>query len=420
MSTIHIIGAGLAGLSTAVRLIREGRPVRVYEGARRAGGRCRSFVDASIGQLIDNGNHLVMSGNHSALTYLDEIGARDTVIEPPHAIYPFVDLKTGDRWTLKPGKSRIPVWLFDRARRVPDTGVTDYFEILKIALAGSKRNVSEVIRMDGPLYERFWEPLTLAALNTVPQRGTASLLWAVLRETFMKGEAACRPVIARDGLGPTFIDPATSLLEACGKSIRYNALLRSMTIADNTVTALDFGAETVALEPGDGVVLAVPPHRAADLIPGLPVPGEGETIVNAHFRIPEPFSLPGGVPVIGVLNSLTHWIFVRDDIVSLTISAAGDVADRTSDELIPVLWEETRRALDLPHETWSAARIIKERRATFDQSPESVAKRPKPKTGMRNLFLAGDWTDTGLPATIESAVRSGHNAAAAVTRALAA
>ena len=409
---VHVIGAGLAGLAAAVRLRRAGRSVSVYDAAPRAGGRCRSFYDEKLGRLIDNGNHLMLSGNRSAMAYAEEIGARDPFMTTEGANFPFIDLKTGARWAIRMDDGPIPYWMLRSATRVPDTGITDYLGALRIALAGPDRRVSEVVKSRGPIYERFWEPLTIAALNAHPQDGAARLLWAVLKETFLRGGAACRPVIAREGLGPALIDPAVAALREGGAEIRFGARLRRIEFAEAAV-ALDFGDENITLGPDDAVVLAVTPSRARQLLPGLTTPGERGVILNAHFVLREPIA-SAYAPFIGLLNSTAHWIFVRGDLVSITISAADDLNEEKDESLIPELWLETRQALDLGAAGYKAARIIREKRATFDQRPESVARRPDTRTRWRNLFLAGDWVNTGLPATIESAVRSGHMAAAAV------
>ena len=111
---VHVIGAGIAGLSAAIRLVEAGRKVIVHEAASFAGGRCRSYLDPTLGLVIDNGNHLLLSGNHQALDYLDRIGARETLHDPGAAIFDFADLKSGERWRLDLSEGRIPWWLFDR------------------------------------------------------------------------------------------------------------------------------------------------------------------------------------------------------------------------------------------------------------------------------------------------------------------
>src|SRR6478672_4786270 len=123
--TVHIVGAGLAGLSAAVRLLSRGTQVVVHEATAFAGGRCRSYHDAAIGMTIDNGNHLLLSGNRAALDYLRSIGAEDRLIGPPSAEFNFVDLANRERWMLRFNDGRLPFWIFDPGRRVPGTRAAD-------------------------------------------------------------------------------------------------------------------------------------------------------------------------------------------------------------------------------------------------------------------------------------------------------
>ena len=118
---IHIIGAGLAGLSTAVAVGQSPFDIIVHEAARQAGGRCRSYFDESLGMTIDNGNHLLLSGNDSALSYLDAIGARQELRGPKRCEIAFADMASGERWTLRPNEGRLPWWLLLESRRVPRT-----------------------------------------------------------------------------------------------------------------------------------------------------------------------------------------------------------------------------------------------------------------------------------------------------------
>ena len=411
MPLVHIIGAGLAGLAAATRLQTQGVDVQVYESAAGAGGRCRSYFDQTLGQKIDNGNHLLMSGNLSALSYLEDIGTRNTLIEPQNALYPFVDLETGQRWTLRPNAGPLPWWILHPKRRVPDTKFFDYLSALRVARASNDQTVADVLDTSGPFYQRFWEPLTLAALNCSPEQGQARLLRAVLMETFLKGEHACRPLVARDGLGPSFVDPALKLLESTGRPVSFNTRLRALLHGQTRITGLDFGERSVVVGPRDKVIVALPPARIGPITPWITPPSEGEPIVNAHFQLSEPIQMDSGFPVLGLINATTHWIFVRENIISTTISAGGAVAKMPEDELLNVIWGEVCQALKFHNLGYEAARLIREKRATFNQSPSSVARRPKTKTHFHNLFLAGDWTDTGLPATIEGAIRSGHKAA---------
>ncbi len=408
--TVHIIGAGLAGLSAAVRLTARGRQVVVHEATAFAGGRCRSYHDAAIGMTIDNGNHLLLSGNRAALDYLRSIGAEQRLTGPAHAEFSFADLASGRRWTLRLNDGPIPFWVFDASRRVPDTGPFDYLPLARLLWASAGKTVGEVISCKGPLYERLVEPLFLAALNIDAPLGAARLAGAVMRETLALGGKACRPLIAREGLGSTMIEPALAHLKERGAVVRLEHQLRAVRFDGERIAALEFGGETVELAADDAVILAVPPYIAASLVRGLKVPTEFRAIVNAHFRIEPPPGLP---PILGVINATTHWIFAFPGRISVTISAGDRLIDAPREELAKTIWSEIARITGLP-DVLPPWQIVRERRATFAATPAQDAKRPGAATKWRNLVLAGDWTDTGLPATIEGAIRSGNRAAAMI------
>src|SRR5580658_9193754 len=411
--TVHIIGAGLGGLSAAVRLAPLGRrKVVIHEATAFAGGRCRSYHDAAIGMTIDNGNHLLLSGNGAALTYLRDIGAEQRLIGPQHAEFPFVDLHSGERWTLKFNDGRLPVWIFDRNRRVPGTRPLDYLSLARLLWAREGQSVGEVISCKGLLYQRLVEPLILAALNIDPPLGSAKLASAVVRETIAAGGRACRPLVAREGLGPTLIEPALECLQRRGAVVRLEHQLRGLRFGAERVEALDFGKETIVLTADDAVILGVPSYAAASLVRGLEVPTEFRAIVNAHFRIEPPAGAP---PILGVLNGTVQWIFSFPGRVSITISAGDELIDSPREELAKKIWSDVSRVTGLPP-TLPPWQIVRERRATFAATPAQDRKRPGAKTQWRNFALAGDWTNTGLPATIEGAIRSGNRAAALVAR----
>jgi hydroxysqualene dehydroxylase len=405
--SIHIIGAGLAGLASAVRLTTQGLRVAVYEATNQAGGRCRSYLDPALGIVIDNGNHLVLSGNRAALDYLDTIGGRDRLFGPSTASFPFIDLANGARWTVRANDGPIPWWIFDRNRRVPGTKVRDCLALLRLLRAAPGATIGSVIDCKGKLYERLLEPFLLAALNTEPPESSAELAAAVIRETLAAGGRNYHPLFAREGLSAAFIDPALRFLEAKGSPVAFGQRLRAFTSDAGRVTGLDFGDIQVPLTEGDAVILAVPPVVAASLIPGLTTPTEFRAIVNAHFRLEPP---AGIAPMTGVINGMVEWLFAFPDRLSVTISGADRLLDTPREELAAQIWREVAQIAGIadPMPPWQ---IVRERRATFAALPRENAKRPGPKTDWSNLFLAGDWTATGLPATIEGAIRSGNRAA---------
>jgi squalene-associated FAD-dependent desaturase len=410
--TVHIIGAGLSGLSAALKLSARGDSVIVHEATAFAGGRCRSYHDASVGMTIDNGNHLLLSGNRAALDYLRSIGAEHRLIGPPTAEFSFADLASRARWTLRFNNGPVPFWVFDPARRVPGTRVLDYLPLARLLWAPAGKAVGEVIACKGPLYERLVEPLFLAALNIDAPDGSARLAGAIIRETLAVGGRACRPLIARDGLGSTMIEPALAHLQQRGVAVRMEHQLRALRFGAGRIEALEFGTETIALDVADAVILTVPPYIAASLVRGLDVPTEFRAIVNAHFRIEPPAEQPA---ILGVLNGTVQWLFAFPGRLSVTISAGDRLVDTPREELARTIWGEVSTLTGLPPALppWQ---IVRERRATFAATPAQDARRPGPVTKWRNLVLGGDWTDTGLPATIEGAIRSGNRAAETVAK----
>jgi len=406
--TVHIIGAGLAGLSAAVHLVNAGRRVIVYESAGHAGGRCRSFYDAHLGRSIDNGNHLILSGNRSAERYLQITGRTDGFATPDFAEYPFVDLVTGERWTVRPDRGAIPWSLLFQRNRIPGSRLVDYLRGIRLSGAPGHATVKDCLGDSRVLYDRFWEPLAVSVLNTPADEASAALLWPVIRETFGRGEAACRPMIARQGLSDALVEPGISFIGDRGGDIRFNERVTGLKWGNDAVSAVVTQSGEFDVDDGEAVIIAVPTAAAASLLPGLVVPDAYEPIVNGHFLLPEPAD---SLSYLGLVGGTCHWLFVRGDVASVTVSAARELAAFSNDKIASRMWSEVCSALDLGPTPLGPFRIIKEKRATFSQTPAQVARRPGHRTSFRNVLIAGDWTNTGLPATIEGSIRSGETVA---------
>jgi squalene-associated FAD-dependent desaturase len=404
---VYVIGGGLAGLSAAVRLAERGRAVVLIEGAAQAGGRCRSYFDASLGMTIDNGNHFVLSGNHATHDYLRTLGALDRLIGPTEADWDFCDARDGRRWTLRINRGRVGWWVLAKDRRVPDTRPADYLPLLKLMLRQGERRLREVIPCEGPLWERLIEPLMLAALNTEAAEGSAELAGAIVREPLAAGGRACAPRIADPGLDAAFIAPALAYLASRGAEVRIGRRVEAITTDDTRATGFRVGGESIELGADDQVVVATPAWITPALLPGVPAPDAFSAIVNGHFKIDPP---PGAPLVVGVIGGTAQWLCAYEGRISTTVSGAAALVDTPREAMAAALWVDVAKVYGLRPEPppWQ---IVKERRATFEATPDQVAKRPKAATRWRNLALAGDWTDTGLPATIEGAIRSGRTAA---------
>jgi squalene-associated FAD-dependent desaturase len=409
--TVHVVGAGLAGLSCALRLAEAGERVVCYEATSHAGGRCRSYFDATLDRWIDNGNHLLLSSNGAALSYLDAIGARDTLTGPGAPVFPFFDLSTRQRWTLRLNRGRMPWWVLSPARRIPGTRVGEYAALLKLARAPAKATVTQVINPSGALYRRLLEPLVVAVLNTEAENASAALVGRMVIETFGKGGSACVPLIAARGLSFSLVEPAVERLQALGATFHFTHRLRALASDGGRVTALHFLQQTVPVGADDAVVLALPPQGALSLLPDIEGPTEHRAILNAHFRLPRAGLWTGEAPFLGLVGGTAQWVFFRDDIASATTSAADPIIDKPAEEIAALIWPEIAAVLGLSPAPIPPYRVVKEKLATIAQTPAAVALRPGTRTRLANLLLAGDWTDTGLPATIEGAIRSGYKAA---------
>ena len=411
--TVYVIGAGLAGLAAAVDLAGRGARVELVEAAPQAGGRCRSWFDAQIGEVIDNGNHLVLSGNRETFSYLKAIGAESCVTGPREARFAFFDVRTGAHWAIAPNSGALPWWVFSRTRRVPESRAIDYAMFAPLLFRNSGARVSDVVTCSGALWEGLMRPFLLAALNTQPEEASANLAGAVIRDTLMRGGDCCLPRVASPNLAAAFVEPALAFLTNKGARIRLGERLRAIDMNDLRAMALDSGDARVALCPEDRVILAVPSWIATTLLPGITAPDQSSAIVNAHYRSSAP---DGSYAMIGVIGGTAEWIFSFPNRISVTVSSADKIVDRDRAELAELLWRDVALTLrvsgSLP--PWQ---IVKEKRATFRATPEQAARRPPATTRWRNLFLAGDWTETGLPATIEGAIRSGRKAARLAHRA---
>lgn len=406
-----VVGAGLAGLSAAVALRRKGIQVSIFEAAAQAGGRCRSYHDPQLGMMIDNGNHLVLSGNQAVARFRKRVGASTPLAGPDEAAFAFHDLRDGQSWTIRINKGRLPWWVLFPSRRVPSTRLRDYlhFSKLRNLVANS---VDTYVRPVGPVWEKLLAPVLMAVLNTPPERGAGRLVGNVMRETLGRGGKTMQPRIAEPTLGAAFIDPALNWLEGQGSPVALNRRLQTIGFPAGECATLDWGDGPERIDPDTAVILAVPPWVAASLVPGLKVPDKFRSIVNAHFACTPP---PGAPSMLGVLGGTAEWLFAFPDRISVTVSAADRIVNRDREDLARIFWAEIQAAygFEAPMPRWQ---IVKEKRATFSATVGQDFRRPGAATSWPNLFLAGDWTQTGLPATIEGALRSGETAAALVLR----
>jgi zeta-carotene desaturase len=437
-----VIGGGFAGLAAATRLACEGARVFVLEARPHLGGRARSFVDPETGSVIDNGQHLFMGCYRETLRFLERLGSLDRLHLQPRLRVPFLD--PGGRvsvfalpplpffsWSVLSGLLSCPGltprerWGLLRVARdvrrrsrgaVADPGALDDHSVASwLASLGQ-----------GPAAcGRLWNPLAIAALNEDPERAPAGLLLPVLREMFLGGASGARLGVARVGLSDLYAEPAARLLRARGCEIRLRAQVRAVLLEGGRASgvALADGSRLA----GRHVIAAVPPGELLEILPPEVVSDpffagcsrlEASPIVSVYLWF-------GGeiteLPFAGLIGGEWQWLFNRRAFtgrdsalhgVTLVCSAARALADASRESLVRKALHDLHRFL--PASSRAVLRhslVIKEKWATLTPPRHGAPPRPSWRTPVPGLHVAGDWTATGLPATIEGAVLSGHGCA---------
>jgi squalene-associated FAD-dependent desaturase len=432
---VLVIGGGCAGLAAATDLTERGARVTVLEARAVSGGRARSWIDPKTGDVEDNGQHLILGCYREFLTFARRIGALGEL--EFHDRLEVVLLEPGGREVVfRAARLPRPLDLLWGLVRLPGFPIVDALRAggltrdIRRGAPLERLTVTDWLRQRGqsPIaMERFWDPLVLATLNLEPETASAGLLASVLQRALLGGRDASRPGFPRAGLGRLLVDPAVDFIRARGGEVRNRSVVAKIE--------LDAGGRFSGVTTRSGerfaagaAILAVPPAPAAKLLPAGAVDFGtkaaaalgGSAIVAVHLWFDRGVS---DYPMVGLLGSPFHWVFDRarhgsakpPGYLALVTSAAADLAESGRDELVRRAVEEVRRYLPRSRAaSLQRSRVLKERQATPVLSPDSVRLRPGPRTRCPGLLLAGDWTDTGLPATLEGAAGSGHLAAGLV------
>jgi squalene-associated FAD-dependent desaturase len=429
---VAVVGGGFAGLAAGVRLARAGARVTLCERRPFLGGRAYSFPDPATGDVIDNGPHLLAGAYTETLDFLAEIGARAKLALQPRLHVPLAHPRLGTGAVAAPplpGPLQAPAALLcyrllSRPDRVRVMAGALRLAARARALAGT--TVSEALAAAGQpaaACARFWHPLAVATLNEAPERAAAAPFAAVVRRVFFAGARAARFATATVPLSALYTEDARRAIAAAS-----GAVLTGATVAGLEVTG--GRARGLVLRDGrriaaDAVVLAVPcaallsllPPALSEAPPFRPLAAvDTSPIVSVHLWLDRPVAW--GAPFVGLLGGRAQWLFDCGPAAAgghrlASVSSGARAWDGTADDAIAAeVWAEARAALPaLGAATLRRALVVRERHATVSLTPAADAVRPPVATPLANLFLAGDWTATGLPATIEGAVLSGRRAA---------
>jgi squalene-associated FAD-dependent desaturase len=431
---VIIIGGGFSGLAAGVRLCEQGWRVSLLERRNHLGGRAYSFMDPKTGDIVDNGQHLFMGCYRQTIAFLKKIGCLDRLKFQDRPRVDFLDRENGIT-SFKCPPLPPPLHAVAGLFRMKGISLGDKLRTIKVGRAIQKNGKSDSrpltvsewlsrLSQSERIKQRFWYPMAIATLNESPDTASARMMKVVLKEAFGGGGQSASIGIARVGLSQLYTEGASDFIRSRGGEVRTSAQVHRLVIENGAVAAVELaGGERVE---ADYFISAVPPAALLQMLPEdlrakefskLQSLGSSPIVsINLWFDravIDHEF--------VGLIGTRSQWIFNKDLILSqagrsnqiaVIISAARDFIDSTKEALVEMALSELNELIPASrHACLLHSRVVKEREATLAHTVESDSLRPGPRTVVPNLILAGDWTATGLPATIESAVMSGNIAA---------
>lgn len=445
MSRVVVIGGGFAGLAAGVELAGRGLRPLVLEGRPHLGGRAYSFTDAASGTVVDNGQHALMGCYHHTLAFLRRIGAGDKLTRQANLRVAMAQRGLGSG-TIACAPLPSPLHMLagvlryrllprgDRAR-----ALLGGMQLLRMHRSDDARlsrlTVAQILALLGQSPQAqacFWNPVAVATLNETPQRAAAAPFATVLARAFFGSRRDSQFVLPRVGLSELYTDDARRFIEQRGGSVDVHSPVAALELSDR-------GVEAVRLRDGRrhaaaACIAAVPPRGVAALLPDSATPAglaglerfAGAPIVSVHLWLDRPVLAD---PFLGMIGTTTQWVFNRSRLVgesedggqclSAVISAAHDIAQWDNARIAATVVDDLRCLVPATRSSAVLRHVVvKEKYATISTTPAADRARPGAQTSIRNLFLAGDWTATGLPPTIESAVLSGDRAAQLVGAAI--
>lgn len=430
---VAVIGGGMAGIAAAVSLARSGARVTLLEARKFLGGRVYSIPDRRTGDWIDNGQHALMGCYHQTFALLRELGTESGIRFQPRIDVPYRGAD-GMRDRLRGFSLPGPLHLLGGLLSMRSLSWSDKLSALYFGMQMNRKNavregetVEQLCRRLGQsdvLKQRMWDSIALSALNEETGQADASLLQTVLRQAFFSSAADSRMALAAVPLQKLHGDAVNDYLRTRNGQVLIERRVERLEWENDRVTAAVLASgERLAC---GSCVCAVPAPAASKVMSqsGLgeivPIPELGQSpILSVYLWYDRPVSEEA---FCCLQDSGYEWIFHRTNFmnpgehsshcVCLLVSAARRFLKRSREELIALAVEDVQRAYPESGSTPPThAVVFWEPRATFSPTPENVKNRLGAQTTLSNLFLAGDWTDTGLPATIEGAVASGYRIA---------
>jgi hydroxysqualene dehydroxylase len=443
---VIVIGGGFAGLSAAATLARDGARVLVLEARPQLGGRATAFADRETGELVDNGQHVLFGCYRETLRFLALIGAADHVLQQPSLELVCYDT-TRVRSVLRCPRLPSPLHLLAGVLKWQAIPWRERIAALRVAgpILDARRQlrhshtvsvrprhvtVQEWLDRYGQgrvLQEWLWHPLAVAALNQQPRHAAAGPFVRILAEMFGPDPHAASVILPIKPLHEMYAEPARRYVCAARGDVQVSALAR-VSVSNGEIDHVDVRGKRFT---AGRIIAAVPWFALRNLFAGTPPRALAEVFEDAARMTPMPIVTVNlwydrtvmEDAFVGLPGRTLQWVFDKRiafggsaSHLSLVSSGATDVVTKSNSELAALAADEVEASLPAAHGVWpSRATVVREKQATFSLAP-GQPPRPGTRTPIRNLLLAGDWTDTGLPATIEGAVISGHRAAEEASR----
>lgn len=421
MNRCLIIGGGIAGLTAASILASKKIPITLLESSPKLGGRTYSFIDSETNTTIDNGQHILMGCYSETLKFMKLINAEDNFEYQRNLRLNLIG-RDKTEYKIESSKVFYPFNLLFAIANYNAFTISDKFLFIKFLLkllfltkkSIKHFNVAEWLKSENQndgMIKKFWEILCIGALNTSIYKASAVVFYDILIQIFFRGNFASTIILPKKGLTESIIDPAVAFIRSNGGEIITSKTVKNLEIKNKNI--IKVVTENGIFEKFDYVISAIPNYALQKVSNSNELifaddKFEYSTIVNIHVWID---NLILKEKFYGFLDSPLHWIFVKDGHFNIVISDANHLAGKTKEEIYEMVSTELFKYLSVDKKNIVRYKIVNEKRATFVPHKNILDIRPNCETEIKNLFLAGDWTNTVLPSTIESAAKSGRIAA---------
>jgi len=416
---VIVIGGGFAGLTAAAYLAKEKFNVTILEASPKLGGRAYSFPDKYSNTIIDNGQHILMGCYTETLNFLKLINAVDNFLFQDSLKVNFI--KEGfELFPLKSSPVFYPLNLLFGFLNFKAISFKDRLNLLKVFLKIpfisrkklKDKSISDWLKEENQSAEiqnAFWKILAVGALNTSLEKASAETFVDILKKIFLKGNFSSTIILPKIGLTESYCIKAKEFIEKNGGEIKFSEGVDKFVITNDEIKEIHTSLNIY--KDFDFVISAVPSFAVNKFLTVgmVNIPEFSySSIMNIHVWLKEN-KVPEGF--FGLINSPVHWVFNKGTHLNLVISDANELMKMNDLEIEELIYDELKKFMNINKNEIIRTQIIKEKRATFIPSRDITGNRPQTKTKIKNLFLAGDWVNTGLPSTIESAVKSGRLAA---------